>query len=79
MKKSLYERFAFSASRFYCAFQGNKMMSYYNTLKKNENLSSVQLQEKESEGIRRIVNYAYSSVPYYRDLFNSKGIDPSKI
>ena len=41
--------------------------------------SEIKLHELRDKRLRKIVQYAAKTVPYYRSLFQKEGIDPGKI
>ncbi|MBC8490637.1 MAG: hypothetical protein H8D45_31865 [Bacteroidetes bacterium] len=48
-------------------------------LNKTENWTKEQLIEYQTERLKRIINYAYEYVPYYKQLFNDNRISPADI
>ena len=48
-------------------------------LNRSKDMSREELTEYQNEKLREIVCYAYENVPYYKDLFDEKGIDPASI
>ena len=61
------------------AAKGDFRFAYFNRYKKNLTKSREAIEKYQLWRLQKLVKHAYSTVPYYRDLFDSQGIDPSNI
>lgn len=52
---------------------------YYRELKKSQWLPPEKIKEYQLMKLKRIINHAYSHVPYYREKFDEAGISPDDI
>lgn len=59
--------------------RGSKVRKCVMELEKTQWLPKKQILGIQNERLRRIIRYAYEHVPYYRGVFNERGIDPDKI
>ena len=55
---------------------GLKFAKYYKWLMKTQWLSQEELEELQNERLRIIINHAYKNVPYYRRIFDERGLKP---
>jgi len=64
---------------FYCALKGDKMMRALATLERNQWLPRGELDEITNRELRALMHHAYETVPYYRRIFDERGLKPSDI
>lgn len=55
------------------------LVGCFNKFKKTQWLDLQQLQTEQNQQLRKIINFAYQSVPYYTKLFSQLNIKPSDI
>jgi phenylacetate-CoA ligase len=48
-------------------------------LRKNLKMDESEIERFQSDGLQRIVNHAYETVPFYEKLFDEYGVDPTNI
>lgn len=48
-------------------------------LKRIDSLTPQECEKEKNESLRKLVEYAYNHVPYYRELFDGIGLSPSEI
>jgi len=68
-----------SSARFYCALTGDKMMSHFDTLQRNQWLPRAELDELTNRELCRLMEHAAANVPYYKRVFEERGLRPSDI
>ncbi|MEM4260307.1 MAG: hypothetical protein QXG00_03650 [Candidatus Woesearchaeota archaeon] len=51
----------------------------WNSLKKNSRRTYSELKRIQEKKLREIISYSYNNVPYYKNLFDKKGIKPGDI
>ncbi|MDP2719457.1 MAG: phenylacetate--CoA ligase family protein [Dehalococcoidia bacterium] len=56
-----------------------EFLKTYNLLKKSQWWSREQLEEYQVRQLGRILNHAYENVPYYRKIFDERGLKPDNI
>lgn len=54
-------------------------LNTYRLLKKSQRWSREQLEEYQLQKLGKLLNHAYENVPYYRKVFDSRGLRPSDI
>jgi len=54
-------------------------LKLYSDVKKNEKLSYNELKQNQEKQLKKIINFAYSNVPYYNNLFKTNKIEPEEI
>lgn len=59
--------------------QGTKMLNYLKELEKTQWWSLAQLQELQNEKLRNLIKHAYNNTPYYRRIFNERGLTDKDI
>jgi phenylacetate-CoA ligase len=64
---------------YYRFFKNNMKIEYLNLLKKRDSLSSYELELIQFINLKRLLEYCYNFVPYYKKLFDSLGILPKDI
>jgi phenylacetate-CoA ligase len=86
--KSLYDRApAFAQNLLLSAYSyrldrqryGGEYARYYDFLTRSQRFSREELLEYQGEKLRELVAHAYSTVPYYRELFDSINLKPTDI
>ena len=58
---------------------GGAFDSYYSFLTESQSFSRQELREYQNKKLRDLVNHAYDTVPYYRDLFDAIKLKPDDI
>ena len=58
---------------------GGEYAGFYDLLMKSQWFSRQELKEYQSEKLRELIAHAYSTVPYYRELFDSLKLKPADI
>jgi len=60
-------------------FLGTKMLKYLKELEETQWWSSEQLRELQNEKLRALIKHAYGNVPYYRRIFEERGLNDRDI
>lgn len=76
---ALYNTIARLSASAYCALKGDKMMSHLDTLQRNQWLSREELDEITNRELCRLMEHAAANVPYYKRVFEERGLRPSDI
>lgn len=58
---------------------GLRFAKYYNWLMKTQWFSPEELEELQNERLQIIIKHAYENVPYYRRVFDERGLKPNDI
>lgn len=58
---------------------GRSAFRYYKELKKTQWLSPEKIREIQDIKLRNLIRHAYDHVPYYRDIFQKRGLGPHDI
>ena len=61
------------------AFLGTRMLKYLRTLEETQWWSPSQLRELQEEKLRALIKHAYKNVPYYRRIFEERGLTDKDI
>ena len=59
--------------------RGTRTMACLSELEKSQWWSRDEILELQGERLRRLVSHAYNNVPYYRQIFDERGVKPSDI
>lgn len=59
--------------------RGIKFAKFYNFLTESQWWPKEKLEEFQNERLRIIIEHAYEKVPYYRRIFNQRGLKPKDI
>ena len=76
---SLYNAFVSAVAKGYCAIRGDGMFRNLRELEQNQWLSRAELDEITNRELRALIHHAYETVPYYRQVFDERGLKPSDI
>ena len=57
--------------------QGEQVHKYLRVLKDAENWTPVRMEAFQQERLRKLITYAATEVPFYRDWFLNQHLDPS--
>jgi phenylacetate-CoA ligase len=60
-------------------YRGTKCMDYLNSLRESQWLTRDKIQLFQNESLRRLINYSYNNVPYYRQILDERGLKPADI
>lgn len=60
-------------------FKRHNVLNYYDEFTKSQWYEYEDLVNKANSQLRKIINFAYEYVPYYKSLFDSLGISPKDV
>lgn len=58
---------------------GRRIYEYFSFLQESQWWSNIEIIDYQNEKLRQLIDHAYSNVPYYLQLFQSKDLTPSDI
>ncbi|MCP4643903.1 MAG: phenylacetate--CoA ligase family protein [bacterium] len=67
------------AARGHAVATGSRLFQCYADLRRNEGLSAEALSELSNRRLRATLDHAYESIPYYRRVFDERGLTPADI
>jgi phenylacetate-CoA ligase len=73
------DRFRRAKVELYCTLKGQRRFRYYRSLLANERLNAAALADIQWQHLQRILEQAYRTVPFYRQVFDDRGILPKDI
>ncbi|WP_143707859.1 phenylacetate--CoA ligase family protein [Dictyoglomus thermophilum] len=65
--------------RSYYKLRGSKVLDYYDEFKKSQYLTRDELIRNQEKQLKRMIEFVYENVPYYKKLFKSLSISPDDI
>lgn len=78
-KSPVFARNFIGKAYFKIAFYGPKFIKYHKWLMKTQWLPPEELEELQNERLQIIIKLAYENVPYYRIIFDERGLKPKNI
>jgi phenylacetate-CoA ligase len=77
MQRFLYGRILVPA--FETLLKGRKTFRYWKALERSQWLSPADLESLQFEALRRLVPHAFAHCPYYREEWQRRGLDPTRL